>query len=230
MHNYVKTLAMLTSIFAKITAESFTITIPFQDYPTEELKKHPRPINPIQVDKQLMKTYFYQPISYGIYGLYNGYLASTNNIGLLTFPRTTQYEDFTIIITEKINPVFLKENTLSHWFLDNQQQATFFLIKKHKDPETKLVYWKTQSVNIPADNIVPLHAIVILAKPNDIYVPLGITPTNNLPNLVLPQLYAKRQLDHLTQALFILNIKQFFAPVTRLTKLDQLSLSTLITT
>ena len=222
--------ALIWCITFKLAPESYTINLLVRDYPEEELKNHPRPINPIQINKQLMKTYFYQPVSYGVYGLYNGYLASTNDFGLLSFPRTTQYEEFVLITTEKINPVFLKANTISHWILDDPTQSAFYLIKKHKDPETKVVYWKMQALNVPEDNIVPLHAIVILAKPEDVYAPLGITPTNKLPNLILPSIYVKRGLDHLRQALFVLNIKQFFAPVSRLSKQNQLSVSTLITT
>jgi len=209
-------------------AQQYTINIPVYDYPQEELKNHPRQLNTFQVSKQVMKSYFYQPMSLNIYGLYNGELASVNNLGFLSFSRTTQYPDFTLIITQEIQPVLLHTNTINHWLLSKPAETALYVIKQHKDPETKLVYWKTQSVNIPLDRQVPIHAITILAKPDDVYVPLGITPTTKLPNIVLPALYVRRSLDPLKQALFVLNIKQFFAPAHTISKFDKLTYATLI--
>jgi hypothetical protein len=219
----------LIAALLPLSATYYTINIPLQDYPQEEFKKHTRPINTFQMTKQVMKTYFYQPVSYGVYGLYNGILSSVNNVGFLSFPRSTQRPDFTIVVTQQIHPVMLRTNTISHWVLDSALDAAFYLVKQHKDPETKIIYWKTQQLNIPNDRVVPIHSIIILAKPEDVYIPLGITPTDALPNLVLPTIYIKRSLDPLKQALFILNIKQFFAPVQRLTKQNPLSYATHMT-
>ncbi len=214
--------------FMHTSVSPYTINMFVRDYPEEELQKQPRTLNPFQINKQLMKTYFYQPVSVGIYALYNGLFTHTNSYGLISFPRDTQIEEFTGIVTESIVPHFLVANTINHWTIKDENESAFYLIKRHKDPETKLRYWKTQKLNIPTDKIVPLHAILILAKPEDVYVPLGVTPTNNLPNLLLPPIYVKRGLDHLKQAAFVLNIKQFFAPVSTLNKLDKKTMMTLV--
>lgn len=211
-----------------ISASPYTINMFVRDYPEEQLEQHPRTINPLQINKQRMKTYFYQPVSRGTYALYNGLLTHSNEYGLLSFPRETQIEEFTGIVTESIIPHFLVANTISHWTIKDETQTEFYLIKRNKDPETKIMYWKTQKLNIPDDKTVPLHAIIILAKPEDVYVPLGTTPTTDLPNLLLPSIYVKRGLDHLKQASFILNIKQFFAPVSTMTKADKATIMTLV--
>lgn len=220
----------LTSCFvAVVYPQHYTINIPVYDYPQEELKNHPRPLNTFQVHKQVMKSYFYQPMSLNVYGLYNGELNNINDSGFLSFTRTTQYPDFTLVVTQDIRAVLLQANTITHWILGNPTETALYLIKQHKDPETKTIYWKTQAVNIPADRVIPIHSITILAKPEDVYVPLGIMPTTKLPNVVLPAIYVKRSLDPIKQALFVLNIKQFFAPIKIISKVDPLRYATMIT-
>lgn len=214
------------SLYAK---QPFTINMFVRDYPQEEFKKHPRDLTAETVNKQIMKTRFYQPVELGVYGLYNGYLARTNDIGILSFPRDTVQEQFTLTITQAIKPIYMLDNTISNWNLAAPEETAMFQVKRLKDPETKLFYWKVQSLNLPSDNYIPLHSIIIIAKPEDVYVPLGASPTTKLPNLVLPPIYVKRGLDRINQALFILQIKQFFAPIRSINKQDQLTRSTLIT-
>ena len=208
--------------------QPYTINMFIHDYPEEELKNHPRHIDQYNVTKQVMKTQFYQPVELGVYGLYNGYLARTNDIGLLSFPRATQQEQFTLVVTQAIKPIFLLDNTIENWTLAQPDQTAMFQIKRLKDPETKILYWKVQELNIPTDNYIPIHSIIIIAKPEDVYMPLGATPTTKLPNLVLPPIYVKRGLDRIHQALFVLQIKHFFSPVRMTNKQDQLSRSTLM--
>lgn len=209
-------------------ANPYTINMFIRDYPIEELKKHPRDLTTQTINKQVMKTRFYQPVELGVYGLYNGYLSRSNDIGLLSFPRETLKEQFTLAITQAIKPIFMLDNTISNWNLVSPTEATLFQVKRFKDPETKLFYWKVQELNVPNDNYIPLHSIIIIAKPEDVYVPLGASATTKLPNLVLPPIYVKRGLDRINQALFILQIKQFFAPTRTISKQDPLTRSTLI--
>jgi len=212
----------------RLFPSKFTVNMLIQDYPEAVIGNKPMAINPLDIEKKLIKSYVYQPVSYGIYGLYNGYLSSTNEYGLLSFPRASGQEDFNLIVTEYVSPVLLKAHTIDYWQLDDPLNTAFYLIKRHKDPKTKIVYWKTQEANVPENLKSPLHTIIILAKPSDVYVPLGITPTNTLPDLVLPAIYAKRQLDRLSQAAFILNIKQFFAPLNRLLQQNQATVATIM--
>jgi hypothetical protein len=211
-------------------AAHYTINMFVREYP-DEIQRNERPqLSHDFLPKQMMKSIFYQPVINNIYGIYNGNLARSNDIGLLTFPRTTQKEDFVFIVTPEIKPTFLLSNTIKQWKIVKPEETAFFQIKKHKDPETKLHYWKVLQISQPKKNIVPIQSIVIIAKPKNIYVPLGATPTTKYPNLVLPPFYAKRTLDRIHNALFVLNIKQFFAPVRVQTKSDKLARQYMLTT
>lgn len=225
-----RAIILTLSCWSLQSKDPFTINMFVRDYPQEELKKHPRNFTAENINKQVMKSRFYQPVELGVYGLHNGYLARTNDIGLLSFPRDTAQEEFTLIITQAIKPIFMLDNTINNWNLATSAESAFFRVKRFKDPETKLFYWKVQELNVPSDKYIPLHSIIIIAKPEDVYVPLGASATTKLPNLVLPPIYVKRGLDRINQALFILQIKQFFAPVKSISKQDQLARSTLITT
>lgn len=224
-----RAIILALSCWSLAHASPFTINMFVRDYPQEELKKHPRNFTAETINKQVMKSRFYQPVELGVYGIHNGYLARTNDIGLLSFPRDPVQEEFTLVVTQAIKPIFMLDNTINNWSLATPAESALFRVKRFKDPETKLFYWKVQELNVPSNKYIPLHFIIIIAKPEDVYVPLGVTPTTKLPNLVLPPIYVKRGLDRINQALFILQIKQFFAPVTTISKQDQLSRSTLIT-
>ncbi len=196
-----------------LSAQHYTITLLIREYPDEQ-RLQDEPPNYTNMPKQLMKNTFYQPVVSGIYALYNGYFSHSDNMGVLTFPRTTQIEQFMLLVTPYVRPVFYPETfTIDHWHITRPQQATAYHIQRYKDPETKLRYWKVLQTDLPTDQAAPLHSIIIIAKPKNVHVPLGATPTTNLPNLVLPPIYARRGLDRIKNSLYLLNVKQFFAPV-----------------
>jgi len=226
---------ILIALVARLSAEEkkpshYTINMFIKEYPEERLKKQLPKITPQFLPKQIMRSTFYQPVNSGIYGTYNGYLAHSNNFGLLSFPRKVQREQFNLIVTNQMKPAFLLNNTIDQWQLTNPNESSMFQIKRHKDPETKVYYWKVLHTNLPHDNRIPLHSVVIIAKPKKIHVPLGITPTTKFPNLVLPSIYAKRGLDRIRNALFVLKIKQFFAPVKYISKSQKISRSQILVT
>jgi hypothetical protein len=212
------------------TDTPYTINMFIKEYPYEKIDHQNVHIEPFFAEKSIMKHAFYQPVITGVYGAYNGYLAASNKFGLLSFPRKTLRERFTLIITPSIKPSFLLNNTIDRWYITDPQNTAMFQVTRHKDFETKLYYWKVQQLHLPNEFAIPLHSIIILAKAHNIYVPLGITVTKKLPNLVLPPIYAKRGLDHIKQSFFVLNIKQFFAPTKHLTQHNEVSQRTIVST
>lgn len=216
-------------IISSARAEHATINFFIQPYPTEELGRKKLVIDERIGPKYILKKELYQPVNVGIYATYNGYLTRSDNYGLVSFPRKTQREQFTILVTEAIRPSFFIANTIRFWHILDPKHAEMYHIERLQDPETELYYWKVMQTNLPEDYTVPIHTIVILAKPKNIYVPLGITPTTKQTNLVLPPIFARKGLDHLTNALFVLKIKQFFGEIQKMNKLEPLSSDNLIT-
>lgn len=213
--------SLLYTIVAPLLCTNYTINFFVREYPEEIIAKQQTP-DYKTIHKQIIKNTFYQPVTSGVYAIYNGYLTHSDEQGLISFPRQTQLEQFTFIITPNIQPTFTKDtNTIDYWTITDPGQTAAYVIKKHKDPETKLRYWKVLKAGLPKDNHVPLHAIIVIAKPKNIYVPIGVTPTTKLPNLLLPPIYAKHGLDRIKNALFLLNIKQFFASVETMSSEDK---------
>ncbi len=146
----------------------------------------------------------------GIFSTYFGYLALSDINGQLTFPRKQQKPLFNLLITPKIKPVFMIGNTIHHWELDTLVPAELYTVERKQDPETKDWFWQTKKGNLPANNIVSLDTIVIFAKPQTIVVPQGITLTDKNPQLVLPDIYAKKSLNITARSLWALTVRSFF--------------------
>jgi hypothetical protein len=148
----------------------------------------------------------------GIFATYGGYLVVSDYNGQITFPRMQQKEQLTLIITEKIEPVFMLGNTIHHWTLPNIP-ASLYSIERKEDPQLKLFYWNVQETKEPDNKIIPITSIVIFAKPKNIIVPQGITITHDNPQFVLPTIYATKNINDLAPALSVLKIRAFFGPL-----------------
>jgi hypothetical protein len=128
-----------------------------------------------------------------------------------------QKEDLTLIITERIEPVLMLGNTIHHWTLLSIPTAIYSVARK-QDTRTKLFYWDVKPANKPENNIIPLTSIVLFAKPKNIIVPTGITITNDSQQLILPTLYATKNINDIAPALSVLKVRQFFGPISVINK------------
>lgn len=176
---------------------------------------------------------FDYPFTYGIFSTYGGNLAITDINGQTTFPRRTQKNAVDLLITDKIAPIFSIKNTIAYWEIDEDAKgAKFYSVDRKHDEETNLYYWDVREKDIPQDRRIGLHTITIFADPESIYVPVGITPTTDNPQLVLPNIYAKRNFDasYVNTTLFVLTIKQFFSQIRKIYKEFPLGYQILITT
>ncbi len=174
---------------------------------------------PGKISKKVLKNTLLKPATTdGIFSTYWGYLALSNLNGQVTFPRKQAKEAVKLLITEKINPIMMLGATVHHWNLDHSVPAQLFSIEKKQDPETKLYYWNTQEIDLPKNNIIQLDTIVLFAKPNHMYVPTGITLSDKNPQLFLPDIYAKKTLNVIARALWVLTVKHFFGSMKRVLK------------
>lgn len=156
----------------------------------------------------------------GIFGTYEGYLAITDLNGQISFPRKTTEKTFNLLITPNIKPIFMIGNTIHHWELDHSVPSELYTITQKQDPTTKRWLWKTEKGRLPHNNIITLNTIIIFAKPINIYVPVGVTLTTDNPQLMLPDIYAKKSLNIPQQALKVLTLRQFFGPLKKQYKED----------
>lgn len=156
----------------------------------------------------------------GIFVTYGGYLNVSDAMGDISFPFKQTKPTINILITPRIEPVMMAGNTVHHWIFDQNTPATMFKFTMQKDVPTNITYWDAQPALLPKDNKIGLDTIIILAKPHHIYIPSGITPTKETANLVLPDIYVKKGLNNISQALYALNLKHLFGTVRYINKAE----------
>jgi hypothetical protein len=158
------------------------------------------------------------PLNFGIFATYMGYITYSNEIGQIIFPRKTVKDSINLLIANDIEPIFMLKNTIAFWKIHNKALAQMYKFERKIDLETKLNYWEVTKRDIPKNNKIPLHTIIIFANTEDIFVPTGITPTNAGPQLILPNIYVKLNTNYVKNALFTLTIKPFYSPLKKIYK------------
>lgn len=206
-HIFSKTLIFSLLIFywnQTITEETDkVITLFVQEYPEENNNKIEDNTNCDEPKINLIN---------GIFATYAGYITNSDKNGQITFPRRTKNNSFNLLITNQIYPIFMFQATIAFWQLASQK-AKMYKIEKKQDEETELFYWQVQERNLPESKQVPIHTVTILADPKDIYVPTGLTLTNKSNQVILPDIYVKKNLDIIKNTLFVLTIKNFFSQI-----------------
>lgn len=173
-------------------------------------------LEPGRLCTNIIQKKFERPNSVGIIAAYNGQIAQSDKNGKLVFQRTTQQENFFLIVTPRLQPVYDIDNTIAYFYLPENTGYQAFNINKILDQDTSTYLWQVEPTTLPANKKIPSHSIIIYAKPDNVVIPTGVTMTHNNPNLTLPPIYVRPTINHLDNALFILNIKQYFAPIRRL--------------
>lgn len=154
----------------------------------------------------------------GIFSTYAGFYEASNQIGQTIYPRKHAEPLLYVLITPRITPIMMFQNTVHHWELEPSMPAQMFKMERQKDTLTETSFWDVNKVALPKDNVIPLQSIVIFAKPKNIFVPTGITLTQESANLLLPIMYAKKGISKNKHALFVLDISHLFGPVNSLYK------------
>jgi len=216
---------ILASTAHQLIVASPVITVFLRPYPEAKPTEYAHDVNnKLQKPGKIAQYSLYDPMTHiptSVFGTYSGYLALSDQLGQLTFPRKHQAPSLTLVVADKITPIMMLGNTIHHWEIEKDSQAAFYKFERKQDPETSLFYWDVQPTQAPADNILPMESIAIIAKPQHIVVPTGVTLTEDSPHLILPNIYVKRGIEKLSNALYLLNISQFFGPLDTLYKTDK---------
>ncbi len=149
----------------------------------------------------------------GVLASYYGYITASDYTGQITFPRKKVHPELNLLITQMVEPVMWLGATVHHLEILSSMPAQMYRISRQQDPETQIFYWDTQPKELPENRRITLDTIILFAKPDNIIVPVGITLTDDSPMLVLPDIYATRELNTAVEALRVLKIRHFFGPV-----------------
>lgn len=215
----------------KITADPI-ISFFFREYPAAP-KPAPLMLNTLKkphgIAKQSLNGIIHHNAVSGIFSTYFGFLNASDVNGQTTFPRKQSKPVLEIIVTNRITPVMMFQATVSHWELIPGIPAAMYHVEQKEDPDTKLIFWDIQKVALPADNRIPLQeALIIIAKPQNVIIPTGITLTEPSANLNLPDMYVKQSIQTIRNALYVLNLSFLFRPIDLLYKKEKTRYETLI--
>jgi len=166
---------------------------------------------PGKLAKYHLKKLSRQAPTAGIFCSYAGFMDLSNRIGQVTFPRKHEEPELSFVITNRISPMLMAGNTIHHWDIMPGSKATQYSVKRQEDEQTGLWYWNVKKTKIPKNRIIPVKSILIFAKPKNFFIPEGITPTTDSPNLVLPTIYSRKNINIMHNALFVLSFRQFFS-------------------
>ncbi len=195
------------------------ITTFFRDYPTVE-KEHAQQLSHnLGFSKKLARHQIEKIADHnlraGIFATYAGYVHASDVKGQLTFPRKHTRPFLYVIITNNIIPIIMIQNTIHHWEIAPGAPYAVYTFERKKDEETKQYFWDVQRLKNLKDNVIPLESLVIFAQPDYIYIPTGITLTNNNPNLILPDIYVKKGFNLIKNSLYVLNLNQYLGQTNR---------------
>lgn len=184
--------------------------IPIEDFEHRTIKKLSEPEKILRaIIKNHLRAVGGVPVTYfGIGGLLQPDAEAT-------FPRKHADDTATIIIVKRIYPIIKKGETVERFIRKKSEPAAYYSIKRSKDPITENSYWEAKKIETPKNLSIPVEAIVICAKPDEIYIPEIITSAIAGPNLILPTIYPttlfKRGAPVNTMS--FLKISKYFEPV-----------------
>ncbi len=231
--NFYLTIASIVAcfcIFQQLNADRI-IAFFFEPYPGDEA--HAQNLSnklqkPGHVAKCMINGYACYSQVAGIFSSYAGYTEHSDVYGYTAFPRKQDIASFDILVTQAITPVFMLANTVSHWQIEKQNPAAMYHVELKQDEKTEMLYWDVTQGKLPEDGKIPVHSIIIFADPKHIVIPIGITLTEDSPNLLLPTIYVKKGIKATNHAIYLLNMNFLFAPVKEIHKKSPKKLDTLI--
>ena len=170
---------------------------------------------PGQNSRKLVKhqlKHLLKPKLSGFIGIYAGYWDYSDTDGLLSFPLRHPTPKVYIAITPQIALINVKGNTYSHKEFVPNVPARLYLFEKKVDAK-KIPYWQVSEAKIPENLKINAITIVILNKPDNIFVQLGDIKSNENVQLVLPELYVVGNIDHEKIILNNLDMERFFEQI-----------------
>ncbi len=210
-NHYIVVLPLLLLSFFKIVANP-TITFFFTSvHDVEKISKKLR--KPGKLAKHTVHGIIQHVPVAGLLVTYGGYITTSSYNGEIVLPRKHQKPAVTILVTPEMVPVPLFENTILHWRLISGVPAKMYSCEQKNNNRTGQNYWNVQEIPLPADNIIPLATVVIIADPEDIIMKIGETPTNETANLVLPDIEVKKGINIIKNSSYMLTIRHLFRPV-----------------
>lgn len=191
---------------------SSTIAEPIVDYENRTIKKL---TETEKLVKAILKTELRKRPMGGVFTTYLGFVDVLGVGAFAVFPLKHAESEVTIIVVKRMYPIITQGQTVERFIRKKSEPAAYYRLKRTKDSQSADVYWETTKIETPKDLTIPAQAIVICAKPEEIFIPEGTTTAIPGPHLFLPDIfptpYFKRGME--TDVMTFVKISPYFEPV-----------------
>ena len=167
---------------------------------------------PGKTTETLTKQMFKDLYNTGIFTSYMGNSSISDINGQIKFLRKKKSDVVDIVISLNVKPVFMVSNTIHHFSLSKIEEAKWYRFEKIFNKKTKEYSWKVIEKKITNKNL-PADILLISSKPSSIFIQTGTFPSDDDPNLKLPDIYAKKGISTALNAVKFLKIKKYFSPI-----------------
>lgn len=166
--------------------------------------------HPGNISHAILDTIALQSVA-GIYVTYAGTVAHSNNDGQIIVPRKQVKEELPVIVTDKLYPVTFEGNTIHHFEVNSVEEADYYLYKREMNSKHNGLVWNISELQKPATKAIPLGALIIIAKPDDIFIIEGPYATEKSPHFILPNIYISTTANSAANALEFVTVNRFMA-------------------
>ena len=160
----------------------------------------------------------------GFIALYQGYVDYSNKDGQITLPLKHSEQKITLVLSPSINMKKTFGVTISHVELilpEHPVKVKMYTLERKKD-KNDVTFWNIKETSLPKDKKLGPEALVLLTKPQNIFVPLGDIIATESPNFILPSFYVVGDIEKKQSMFDFLDIKRFFETVATETKDEKL--------
>lgn len=147
----------------------------------------------------------------GAYITYYGSVTTIDELGKAIFPRRGNDEEVTLVVTKGIRPIVIQGNTVEQLKRKKKTAAAYYLFKRTTNENG--CFWEVSKLPLPENRVIPPLALILYARPEDIFVPEGVFTASCGPDLVLPTIYPTRKFNGYLNALSFMKISKYFAPI-----------------
>ncbi|HAU30061.1 TPA: hypothetical protein DCW54_00265 [Candidatus Dependentiae bacterium] len=201
----------------------YLITLTLANHIASPFKKDHAPYAASNAEKILgaLLAQSIRPFPSGLYATYYGFSSYLNANSQIIFPRKNATDTVLIIVTKQIYPIITRGRTVNYFVRRPDLDAAFYEFKRIKDSKTETYCWETKEIQAPKNSKIPVDAIILHAKPNELYIPEGLSKTIGGEHLILPIIYPTKELARSYGSLSFLKIKKYFAPIEARTEIKR---------
>ncbi len=235
MKHFIKIFTIILVCGIKLHSTDAIITFFIEKYPYFKIEKSKK-FDPEKYSIQLKQpSFFSQTMSNmqkfntalpGVMCLYGGNVALSDKNGQIIFKRNQQTPNIYLLVTKSVLPAYMiAPSTMHNWMLDPKEPTDLYFAEFKQNDQLELYYYEISKADLPDDHNIPLNTIIFIADPQEVFIPTGATLTDLSQNMILPNIYIKRDFCFMHNSLYTLAIKQYFRETEQETQLENLTVS-----